>query len=159
MHGQLFSCVWLCDPTDCSPSGSSVHGIFQARILEWVELSLCTHLLELFLICNIWIPMPIFWLVTKTEWPKKKNLHKIYSTELGTSGTSLMVRRLRVHLSVRGTWSLVWELGSHRLQGNQAHMLQLQKSEHCSEEPTQPKSKKVGSILLPYFPYTSFWSP
>ena len=25
-----------CDPMDCSPSGSSVHGIFQARILEWV---------------------------------------------------------------------------------------------------------------------------
>ena len=29
--------VWLlCDPTDCSPSGSSVHAILQARILEWV---------------------------------------------------------------------------------------------------------------------------
>ena len=26
----------LCDPKDCSPSGSSVHGILQARILEWV---------------------------------------------------------------------------------------------------------------------------
>ena len=26
----------LCDPIDCSPPGSSVHGIFQARILEWV---------------------------------------------------------------------------------------------------------------------------
>ena len=25
----------LCDPTDCSPPGSSVHGIFQARVLEW----------------------------------------------------------------------------------------------------------------------------
>ena len=28
-----------CDPTDCSPSGSSVHGIFQACILEWVAIS------------------------------------------------------------------------------------------------------------------------
>ena len=28
-----------CDPTDCSPSGSSVHGISQARILEWVATS------------------------------------------------------------------------------------------------------------------------
>ena len=26
----------LCDPTDCSLAGSSVHGIFQARVLEWV---------------------------------------------------------------------------------------------------------------------------
>ena len=29
----------LCDPMDCSLSGSSVHGIFQARILEWVAVS------------------------------------------------------------------------------------------------------------------------
>ena len=29
-------CLTLCDPMDCSPLGSSVHGIFQARILEWV---------------------------------------------------------------------------------------------------------------------------
>ena len=28
-------CPTLCDPMDCSPPGSSVHGIFQARILEW----------------------------------------------------------------------------------------------------------------------------
>ena len=28
----------LCDPIDCSPPGSSVHGIFQARILEWVAM-------------------------------------------------------------------------------------------------------------------------
>ena len=31
--------VWLCDPMDCSPLGSSVHGILQARILEWVAIS------------------------------------------------------------------------------------------------------------------------
>ena len=30
----------LCDPMDCSPPGSSVHGILQARILEWVAMSL-----------------------------------------------------------------------------------------------------------------------
>ena len=30
-------CLTLCDPMDCSPPGSSVHGILQARILEWVE--------------------------------------------------------------------------------------------------------------------------
>ena len=29
-------CLNLCDPMDCSPAGSSVHGILQARILEWV---------------------------------------------------------------------------------------------------------------------------
>ena len=30
------SCPTLCNPMDCSPAGSSVHGILQARILEWV---------------------------------------------------------------------------------------------------------------------------
>ena len=33
------SCPSLCDPVDCSPPGSSVHGILQARILEWVAIS------------------------------------------------------------------------------------------------------------------------
>ena len=32
------SYLTLCDPTDCSPPGSSVHGILQARILEWVDM-------------------------------------------------------------------------------------------------------------------------
>ena len=33
------SCPTLCDPMDCSLPGSSAHGIFQARILEWVAIS------------------------------------------------------------------------------------------------------------------------
>ena len=35
------SCLTLCDPMDCSPPGSSVHGIFQARVLEWVAIAFC----------------------------------------------------------------------------------------------------------------------
>ena len=31
MHAQSLSCVWLCDSMNCSPPGSSVHGIFQAK--------------------------------------------------------------------------------------------------------------------------------
>ena len=43
-HGYVImlvtqSCQTLCDPMDCSPPGSSVHGILQARILE------CCHFL------------------------------------------------------------------------------------------------------------------
>ena len=33
------SCLTLCDPTDCSLPGSSLHGILQARVLEWVAIS------------------------------------------------------------------------------------------------------------------------
>ena len=36
-HAQ--SCLTLCDPMDCGLPGSSVHGIFQARILEWAAIS------------------------------------------------------------------------------------------------------------------------
>ena len=36
---KSLSHVQLCDPMDCSPPGSSIHGIFQARILEWVAIS------------------------------------------------------------------------------------------------------------------------
>ena len=32
-------CLTLCDPMDCSPPGSTVHGISQAKILEWIAIS------------------------------------------------------------------------------------------------------------------------
>ena len=38
------SCPTLCDPIDCSLSGSSVHGIFQARVLEWIAIPFPGHL-------------------------------------------------------------------------------------------------------------------
>ena len=41
------SCLTLYDPTDCSPAGSSVHGIFRARILEPVTISFSIFLLFL----------------------------------------------------------------------------------------------------------------
>ena len=33
------SCLTLCDPLDCSLPGSSVHGIFQEIVLEWIAIS------------------------------------------------------------------------------------------------------------------------
>ena len=41
---SLQSCSTLCDPMDCSPPGSSVHGILQARILEWAAISSCKRI-------------------------------------------------------------------------------------------------------------------
>ena len=43
---SLQLCPTLCDPMDCSPPGSSIPGILQARILEWVAISFsdaCMH--------------------------------------------------------------------------------------------------------------------
>ena len=36
---SLQSCPTLCDPIDCSPPGSAIPGILQARTLEWVAIS------------------------------------------------------------------------------------------------------------------------
>ena len=55
IHTHIYVCVYahlcltLCSPMDCSPSGSSVHEISQARILEWVAISL--HSLLYIYIC------------------------------------------------------------------------------------------------------------
>ena len=38
------SCLTLSDPMDCSLPGSSVHGIFQARVLEWRAIAFSTHM-------------------------------------------------------------------------------------------------------------------
>ena len=46
---SLQSCLTLCDPMDCGLPDSSVHGIFQARVLEWVTI--------VFSICILIIPI------------------------------------------------------------------------------------------------------
>ena len=43
---SLQSCPTLRDPMDCSPPGSSVHGIFQARVLEWGAIVFSKWLLQ-----------------------------------------------------------------------------------------------------------------
>ena len=40
------SCPTLCDPMDCCLPGSSVHGIFQARVREWVTSAFSLHTLR-----------------------------------------------------------------------------------------------------------------
>ena len=39
VHAHTQSCLTVCSPMVCSPPGSSVHGIFRARVLEWVASS------------------------------------------------------------------------------------------------------------------------
>ena len=43
------SCPTLSDPTDCSLPGSSIHGIFQARVLEWGAIASSVRMLETYL--------------------------------------------------------------------------------------------------------------
>ena len=89
--------MWLCDPLDCSLSGSSIQGIFQARILEWIAISSsrgssrtrdktpitcssCIHRQILYYQANWEVPLSNL-LRSKTE---KKNIHELnalFSTE------------------------------------------------------------------------------
>ena len=43
---SLQSCLTLCDLMDCSPPGSSVHGVLQARIMQWVAISFSSVMAE-----------------------------------------------------------------------------------------------------------------
>ena len=63
-------CPTLCDPMDCSLPGFSIHGIFQARILEWVAISfsntqtyswnnLCNHRFDMWIIFQMYIQLTV----------------------------------------------------------------------------------------------------
>ena len=39
LYSEAQTCLTVCKPMDCSPPGSSLHGVLQARILEWVAIS------------------------------------------------------------------------------------------------------------------------
>ena len=79
MCAKLFhSCPTLCDPMTCSPPGSSVHGILQARILEWVAMSL-HFLLKVFLMNNKEIP-DLTWLNLEISGPEITEIPLVFSS-------------------------------------------------------------------------------
>ena len=57
------SCPTLSDPMDCSPPGSSVHGIFQARALEWVASAFSGPCSSLLLFFKHSLCLLLFWFV------------------------------------------------------------------------------------------------
>ena len=64
------SCPTFCNPMDCSLPGSSVHGILQARILEWVAISFsrCIPLSLAFEFCKTWEAENVFKFVGIYVW-------------------------------------------------------------------------------------------
>ena len=70
---SLQSCLTLCNTMDCSLSGSSVHGILQARILEWVAIPSSRgsfqSTVELYLLCLLhWQVGSLNHIHTHTQW-------------------------------------------------------------------------------------------
>jgi len=74
------SCPTLRDPMDCSPPGSSIHGIFQARVLEWGAIALLDILILQTLPC-CWIALCYFFLLDISlcyiEWSKSETERQI----------------------------------------------------------------------------------
>ena len=52
------SCPTLCDPIDCSPPGSSIHEIFQARILEWGAIAFSVSAIKV--VSSVYLRLLIF---------------------------------------------------------------------------------------------------
>ena len=61
------SCLTLSDPMDCSLPGSSVHGIFQGRVLEWGAIAFSKKMRQVYAIHNIHI----------LHYLKRKNIDKV----------------------------------------------------------------------------------
>ena len=102
-------CLSLCDPMNCSLPGSSVHGILQARILEWVAISFTRWSSQ---------PRDWTWVSCLGRWilycsATKKFIKSSYR------GTSLMVQGLGLCLPMQWVqvWSLARELRSHMPHG------------------------------------------
>ena len=96
-------CPTLCDGVDCSPPGSSVHGILQARILGWVAVSYSK----------------------RSSWPRDRNTHLLYllhwqvdSLPLGPLGFPLTKTLTSLIMGYSYPWS--WEVGKS---DKRAHLL------------------------------------
>ena len=76
------SCLALCDPMDCSLPGSSVHGILQARILEWVDISFSTYRENrpIYLIC-LYPQISLERLQWRSLWSKEVDSIKLHKFE------------------------------------------------------------------------------
>ena len=53
------SCLTLSDPMDCGPPGSSIHGIFQSRVLEWGAIAISDNY-SYFYVEQYWIPFKVY---------------------------------------------------------------------------------------------------
>ena len=71
-------CLTLSDPMDCSLPGSSIHGIFQARVVEWVAIAFSIHRLiytNIFLLKELQRPKRIKAKQDPMELPETKHVY------------------------------------------------------------------------------------
>ena len=126
---SLQSCPTLCDPMDCSPPGSSVHGILQARILEWVAIAFSRE---------------SFWPGTKPE-PPALQADSLPSESPGKPPISGSKPQRDVHGLF---W---WRLcGTHKIKNNtfESVLMRWMKLEPVIQSEVSQKEKHQYSILM-----------
>ena len=80
-------CLTLCDPMDCSPPGSSIHGIFQARVLEWVAIAFSrgsSWLRDRTLVSHIADRCFTVWSTREALWQTKSKKHSLTAAKTKT---------------------------------------------------------------------------
>ena len=82
------SCLTPSDPMDCSLPGSSIHGIFQARVLEWDAIAF-----------SVSSPSYIDIFLNKARWRERKELTRQIDTEIKSAEPSDPLRLPRAFLS------------------------------------------------------------
>ena len=98
------SCPTLCEPKDCSPQGSSVHGILQARILEWVVIPFSRGSSE------PWDPIWVSWIAGRffTIKATREILISIWDSDICDVALNFIVPMFMVQFSSIQSLSLVW---------------------------------------------------
>ena len=75
------SCPTLSDPMDCSLQGSSVHGIFQATVLEWGAIAFSHRLNAILIKISTNLKLCCKAITIKTIWSQHKNRHTTPETQ------------------------------------------------------------------------------
>ena len=101
------SCPTLSDPMDCSLPGSSIHGIFQARILEWGAIAFSGKILILHI--NTQTPLGSLYTKQSTQNKPPPNLNPSKPLDLTSRSKKKKKCQREKHMPLRA-WGLPWWL-------------------------------------------------
>ena len=103
------SCLTLCEPMGYSPPGASIHGILQARVLEWGAIAFYTHSRECFVSCASFVSQRV------------KNLPEMWETWVSSLDWEVPLEKATATHSSILAWKIPWteEPGGLQSMGSQ----------------------------------------